>query len=102
MCFQQKSGFTANEITKIFQVSRQQSRILVLNADQQMTVYEVKAGGRKGGVKLEQTAQYCLYLDEIIDLRLLVNDTDEVPKKAVICSNNEMLKVVDLETGSVV
>jgi hypothetical protein len=43
----------------------------------------------------------CLYLDEIIDVRLLKDDTEEQPTKAVICSNNEYLKVVDLTTGKV-
>jgi U3 small nucleolar RNA-associated protein 13 len=43
-----------------------------------------------------------LYLDEIIDVRVIEEAGEEVPKKAVICSNNELLKVVDLETGSVI
>lgn len=37
-------------------------------------------------------------------MRILKNPTDDenvTPKKAVICSNNELLKVIDLETGRV-
>jgi hypothetical protein len=41
-------------------------------------------------------------LDEIIDVRFLKSEAaDTQPTKAVICSNNELLKVVDLETGLV-
>lgn len=43
---------------------------MVLNADQQLTVYQVKAQ-KKGGVKLEKQRQLCLYLDEIIDVRII-------------------------------
>ena len=34
ICFQQKDGFTANEITKIYSFHKSASKILVLNADQ--------------------------------------------------------------------
>lgn len=44
---------------------------------------------------MEKTKEFCLYLDEIIDVRLLSYD------KALVCSNNEMLKVVELASGAV-
>jgi hypothetical protein len=45
-----------------------------------------------------------LYLDEIIDVRIIEDslDTDSPPKKALICSNNEFLKVVDLDSGNII
>ena len=66
-----------------------------------MTQYEI-FGGKKGGLKLKQVSLHCLYLDEIIDVRILKEKDEDVPKKALICSNNEFLKVVDMETGAVV
>jgi hypothetical protein len=87
-------------VTKIF--SSKSSKVWVLNADQQLTEYEL-TGSSKSGPKLKQTGQQCLYLDEIIDVKFLKSDTvaESQPTKAVICSNNELLKVVDLQTGLV-
>jgi hypothetical protein len=57
---------------------------------------------KSGGLRLNQKKQLCLYLDEIIDVRILEDDDpNKQPTKALLCSNNELLKVVDLETGSV-
>lgn len=44
---------------------------------------------------MEKTKEYCLYLDEIIDVRMLSEE------RALVCSNNEMLKVVQLSSGAV-
>lgn len=99
-CFQQRdTEYTSNEVTKIFS-SKVTGKVWVLNSDQQLTEYEVTG---KKTPKLRQTALNCLYLDEIIDVRLLrdTDDSDTQPTKAVICSNNELLKVVDLATGKV-
>jgi len=49
-------------------------------------------------------------LDEIIDVRILeteegAEDTNTIaaqPRQALICSNNELLKVVDLQTGQII
>jgi WD40 repeat protein len=46
----------------------------------------------------------CLYLDEIIDIKIidkLRESSDEPPSKALVCSNNELLKIMDLSTGQV-
>lgn len=45
----------------------------------------------------------CLYLDEIIDLKCFKQEgsEDEAPKKALLCSNNETIKIMDLELGTV-
>ena len=101
ICYTQDK-FSPNEITKVFSFHKF-PKVLALNADQQLTVYAIKAliDGKKG-VQLEQIEQYCLYLDEIIDVRILESGDDAPPSKALICSNNEMLKVVDLGTGSVI
>ena len=79
---------------------------MVLNADQQLVVYNLKLGGKKGKstLTLEAISSLCLYLDEIIDVRIIEEslDDDTQPKKALICSNNEFLKVVDLDSGNVI
>jgi len=62
--------------------------LYVLNADQQLADYTLV--GKKGAASLEKTKDYCLYLDEIIDVRMLSEE------RAIVCSNNEMLKVVQL------
>lgn len=98
-CFAQKDEeYTSNEVTKIFS-SKDSSKVWVLNSDQQLTEYEMTG---KAKPKLRQTGGLnCLYLDEIIDVRLLKDDSEGQPTKAVICSNNEYLKVLDLTTGRV-
>lgn len=101
VCFQQ-SDFSRNELTKIFPLHKSPNQILALNADQQLTLYSIVPNlGKKGGIALQQIEQKCLYLDEIIDVRIL-QEEGELPQKAVLCSNNELLKVVDLESGTVV
>lgn len=57
---------------------------------------------------LETVSSKCLYLDEIIDVKILkrdqeVEDEEENlrPTQAVLCSNNETVKLMDLETGQV-
>jgi WD40 repeat protein len=67
VCFTQKSGFTPNEITKLFPLSKK--RLFVLNADQQLAEYNLV--GKKGAATLEKAKEFCLYLDEIIDVRML-------------------------------
>ena len=49
-------------------------------------------------LKLVETK--CLYLDEVIDLKFIPDSASSVPKKAILCSNNETLKLFDLETGN--
>ena len=85
-----------NEVTKIFYHEQQ---VVVLNADQQMMMYELKKA--KEGLKLKNKETKCLYLDEIIDVKVIKNSLDyaDTPKHAILCSNNELIKVVDLETG---
>lgn len=96
--YAQKDMASKNELTKIFTLAKSE-KLLVLNADQQMTIYTLESS--KKGSQLVAEYMSCLYLDEIIDARV-INDTtgeeDETkkPSKALICSNNELLKVVDL------
>ena len=49
----------------------------------------------KGKLSLEKVSSKCLYLDEVIDLKFLKEDTN----KALLCSNSESLKLLDLEKG---
>jgi WD40 repeat protein len=100
ICYQQKEGFTSNELTKIFAFHKSSGRILVLNSDQQLVTYEL-VNSKKGSVRLSPLSSQCLYLDEIIDLRILAHPSDSPPRKALLCSNNELLKVVDLDSGQV-
>jgi len=40
-------------------------------------------------------------LDEIIDVRYLINAEHKIPRFAILASNNEHLKLIDLETGEI-
>ena len=57
-----------------------------------------KKTNKKGvlsGIHLSLEEQRCLYLDEIIDAKIL-KETDKV----LLCSNNDSLKLMDLTSGN--
>lgn len=70
-----------------------------------MQMYDIeKKINKKGqlyGISLVKVETRCLYLDEIIDIKYIKDPskTEGAPKKAIMCSNNETLKLVDIETG---
>ena len=69
--------------------------ILAINGDQNAFLYEIRADrGQVEGLKLIEA--HSLYLDEIIDIKF-INEN----RNAILCSNSETLKYVDLESGAV-
>lgn len=50
--------------------------------------------GSSGKSILSLSQSHCLYLDEIIDVKFINGD-----KEAVVCSNSETLKLLDVVTG---
>eukprot|EP00347_Sterkiella_histriomuscorum_P000004 403377554 len=104
-CFGLLDNCLNSEITKIIPASNNQ--IFVLNADQNLNVYKIinktnkKTGQQKPSLALSLSK--CLYLDEIIDLKIIKKESEETlkPVQAVICSNNETVKLMDLETGQI-
>mmetsp|Transcript_4577 Transcript_4577/g.6944 ORF Transcript_4577/g.6944 Transcript_4577/m.6944 type:complete len:187 (+) Transcript_4577:1237-1797(+) len=75
---------------------RKSNCVLAINADQVAFTYQLECKPDQpkafGSLKLIDT--HCLYLDEIIDIKYVHES-----KEAVLCSNSESLKLVDLETG---
>lgn len=69
--------------------------VLAINGDQNVFVYEICMGADKRTFeKLQLAKQQCYYLDEIIDVKFINKN-----KYAVMCSNSESVKLVDLKTG---
>jgi len=68
-------------------------------------IYDValhEKGNRKGHgqqLHLEKIGSKCLYLDEVIDIKLIKQDAGH--NFAVMCSNNESLKLYNMSTGEV-
>lgn len=91
-----------SEITKILALGN--SKIVALNADQNLAIYEIaKKVNKKGHAKptLKEVVTKCFYLDEIIDIKGINKDEETgEPTKALLCSNNETLKIMDLKTGA--
>ena len=58
-----------------------------------MFIYDIRLS--KGKLSLDKVSSKCLYLDEVIDLKFLKQDTS----KALLCSNSELLKLLDLDRG---
>jgi U3 small nucleolar RNA-associated protein 13 len=48
-------------------------------------------------VKTKKVASYCLYLDEVIDIKFIKPENDF----AVVCSNSETLKLVSLKSSQI-
>ncbi len=50
---------------------------------------------------LKEIESKCFYLDEIIDIKCISKDEKSgSPTQALLCSNNETLKLIDLQTGN--
>ena len=48
-------------------------------------------------ISLNKVSSKCLYLDEVIDLKFIKPENT----KALLCSNSETLKLLDLETNEI-
>lgn len=77
-------------------------QIVCLNMDQNLFVYNISEDAIAKGslirkVSLEKTGSLCLYLDEVIDVRFV----SEGSKYALLCSNSETLKLLDMETNNI-
>ena len=74
-------------------------QLISINADQNMLFYEMKEskvskGSLNKSLSLQRTASICLYLDEVIDVRFI----SENSKYALLCSNSETLKLLDMDS----
>lgn len=67
--------------------------VFVVNGDQNLFVYSIVQKHQKLQ-SLELTSSSCLYMDEIIDAKFVNGN-----RFAVLCSNSETLKLMDLENG---
>ena len=65
----------------------------MINGDQNLFVYQVVLKHSKLQ-SLELTSSSCLYMDEIIDAKFMNGN-----KFAILCSNSETLKLMNLENG---
>ena len=93
-----EEDFIQSEITYLHTIkavseNSKHGQIMCVNSDQNMFIYDIRLS--KGKMKLDKVSSKCLYLDEVIDLKFLQEDTN----KALLCSNSESLKLLDLEKG---
>jgi len=73
-----------------------------VNVDQNIFYFDlIKKGKKEEKLQLKKVSSRCLYLDEIIDVRYLINAEHKIPRFAILASNNEHLKLIDLETGEI-
>jgi WD40 repeat protein len=75
--------------------------VVAVNVDQNVFTYDIVTKGKKQKLSLQKVSSRCLYLDEIIDVRYLINAQHKSPRFAILASNNEHLKLIDLETGEI-
>jgi len=81
------------EIEKVFYI-KQSNQIMTLTNDQVLTYYNLSVNTEKELPQLERLYSLCLYNDEIIDVKYLKCKEDHI----VMCSNSELVKVVDMQT----
>lgn len=81
------------EIEKVFYI-KHLNQIMTLTTDQVLTYYSIKIDSKSLLPSLERLYSLCLYNDEIIDVKYLKNYENHI----VMCSNSELVKIVDLET----
>jgi hypothetical protein len=69
--------------------------------DQNLLVYDVNyretTKDKKSNLVLTKVSSRCLFLDEVIDIKFFKPDNEF----ALMCSNSETLKLMDLNTGIV-
>lgn len=78
----------------MLQYIKEKNQIVAINGDQNMFVYEIEVRDKEFA-RLCLVRSHCLYLDEIIDLRFMNSN-----KHAIMCSNSESLKLIDLDSGN--
>ena len=81
-------------------VEAESAKIYTLNMDQNLAVFEVKwreSSTKAPKIVLSKVSSRCYYLDEVIDLKFFKPNNDY----ALMCSNSETLKLLDLKTGVV-
>ena len=81
------------EIEKVFYIPKE-NKIMALTNDQVLTYYSLNINQEKQIPELERLYSLCLYNDEIIDVRYIRNKESHI----VMCSNSELVKLVDLKT----
>ena len=70
--------------------------------DQNLFVYDlheqkIAKGSLNKRLTFNKVASYCLYLDEVIDVRFIHRDS----RYALLCSNSETLKLLDMDSRQV-
>ena len=68
--------------------------VVAVNGDQNSFHYKIEVENKQFS-ELTLVETHALYLDEIIDSRLVADST-----QSVFCSNSETLKLLDLENGN--
>jgi WD40 repeat protein len=77
-------------------------QLISLNMDQNLFIYDIKEeaiakGSLNRRVSLKKSGSFCLYLDEVIDVRFI----SETSKYALLCSNSETLKLLNMESNQI-
>lgn len=97
-----ETNFIPSELTFLqFQNSHdgEPAKLYTLNLDQNLFVHEVmqRETNQKQKLVLTKSLSRCFYLDEVIDLKFFKPDN----KFALMCSNSETLKLLNLSTGTI-
>jgi hypothetical protein len=89
-CFKESDYVVSSEVIAVFVHHKQ---IIMVNADQNLFIYDISDEG--DAVSLERVFSMCLYLDEVIDVKYISAES----RYALLCSNSESLKLLDMKTG---
>jgi U3 small nucleolar RNA-associated protein 13 len=81
------------EIERVFYLKKSNT-IMTLTNDQVLTYYQLSINNETSLPSLSRLYSLCLYNDEIIDVKYLRT----VENHIVMCSNSELVKIVDLAT----
>jgi len=71
------------------------ARLLTCNFDQNLVAYDLKHCENLQKLKLKKSSTRCLFLDEVIEMKIFKPSNDY----ALLCSNSESLKLMHLKTG---
>ena len=101
-CFTEKNFIASETIFLKYRKTPNNAcgQLICLNMDQNLFIYDIKEkamakGSLKRKVSLTKSGSLCLYLDEVIDVRFI----SETSKYALLCSNSETLKLLNMDTN---
>ena len=103
-CFHEVDHVSSETIFLAYRKSEENAcgQLISVNMDQNMFIYDIKEeklakGSLNKKISLTKSGSLCLFLDEVIDVKFI----SESSKFALLCSNSETIKLLNMESRQI-